>query len=86
MSYRDIDAELLAKIGRRIKRRREDAGLTQEQLALKSGVSRNMLSKLENGNYNITALKLWSIARTLDVNVGQLFPKVKKKAKSLSND
>lgn len=39
------------KVGRRFKRVRKDAGMTQEEAAFYIGKKRTVISKLENGNY-----------------------------------
>ena len=48
--------------------------LTQEELAKKSGISRNLISKVENGNMEkISYEKMNKIAKVLGVSVKELF-------------
>ncbi len=54
-------------MGRNIKRLRLEKGLTQEQLAEKSGFGQNYLNDLERGRRNPTVLTLWEIAQALGV-------------------
>ena len=61
-------------MGYKIKDIRESLGLTQEQLAEKSGVSRTIISGLENGTTRATTTKtLLKIASALDTTVDQIF-------------
>lgn len=60
----------------RIKQLRESAGLTQEDLAKRSGVSRAIISGLESGKITVTTTKtLGKIADALKVRPGELFLK-----------
>jgi transcriptional regulator with XRE-family HTH domain len=47
------------KIGEKIKELRKEKGLTQEQLALRCGTTRQTLSKLEKGHINKLSLQLF---------------------------
>jgi len=51
---------------------RRDAGFTQEALALKSGVSRNVLGDVESGKRGLLYERLFDIADALDVEVETL--------------
>ena len=58
----------------KIKEARVKAGMTQTALAEKSGVSRSIISQLENGKRDITSTKtLVKIASALGVNIGDIF-------------
>ena len=48
-------------LGKKIKRLRIQLGLSQEELAVKSGISRVTISKLENGSQAITTSKTLSM-------------------------
>lgn len=57
-----------------IKSERLKKGMTQEELAKKSGVNRTTIVQLENGeDINITTKTLMKIAESLDVNVKDIF-------------
>ena len=45
--------DIKAKIGLRIKKLRLDAGLSQEDLALKAGIDRTYINSVENGKRNV---------------------------------
>jgi transcriptional regulator with XRE-family HTH domain len=65
----DIDR----RIGERIRQRRTEVGLTQEQLALALGCSYQQIQKFENGANRIAAAQLWALAARLEVPVGWFF-------------
>ncbi len=69
----DIDQDDL-RLGRRIKGLRQDAGLTLDDLAARSGVSRAMISKIERGESSPTAALLNRLAAALGVPLSGLFP------------
>lgn len=58
----------------KIKEFREKAGLTQEELAIKSGVSRTIISALEQGEAKTTkSSTLVSLANALGTTVSKIF-------------
>lgn len=61
-----------ASVGRRIRELRQKRGLTQEQLALKSGVTRPILNEVENGKRGLLFERLYDIAEALDVPASEL--------------
>ncbi len=65
--------DLDRRIGERIRLRRSELGLTQDELASALGVSYQQVQKYENGVNRISAVRLWQIGRTLDVPVGWFF-------------
>lgn len=59
-------------LGTRIQRIRIERGLTQEQLALLSGLSRNVLMDVEHGRRGILHERLFDIAKPLGVSAADL--------------
>lgn len=58
----------------RIKELREKRGMSQEELAKKSGVSRTTISKLESGAETVAkTTTLGKIAEALSVSVDKIF-------------
>jgi transcriptional regulator with XRE-family HTH domain len=55
-------------VGRNAARLRREAGLTQEQLSERCGLSQQYLSKLEQGRRNPTVVTLYEIAQGLGVS------------------
>ena len=59
-------------VGRNVRRIRQAKGLTQEELAERSGFGQNYLSDLERGRRNPTVVTLWELAQTLGVTPVEL--------------
>jgi len=64
--------DLLA-LGEAIRAARKNAGLSQEQMALKAGIDRAMASALERGTRNVTLSNLLKVCRALDEHPSALF-------------
>jgi len=59
--------------GNRIKELRTQEGITQEDLAFKTGVDRSYMGFVERGERNPTLGKIIKIAKVLEVKVRDLF-------------
>lgn len=57
----------------KVKEVREDMGLSQEQLSMKSGISRSTISDIETGRHATSLEAALRIARALKVPVERLF-------------
>jgi len=62
-----------AHVGERIRLRRTEAGLTQEQLAAALGISYQQVQKYETGANRVSAGRMLEIAHKLGIDVGDLF-------------
>ena len=61
-------------MGYRIKELREEKRMTQEELAIKSGVSRQTINAIENDKYsNVMMGTLAAIAAALETTVDKIF-------------
>jgi transcriptional regulator with XRE-family HTH domain len=60
-------------VGERIRARRAELGLTQEQLAQALDVSYQQIQKYETGANRISASRIFEMARKLDVDLGYFF-------------
>lgn len=60
--------DLVVIFGRNVRRLREEAGLSQEQLAFEAGMKRGYLSDLERGVRNPTIRALARLATALSVD------------------
>ena len=61
-------------MGYKIRERREELRMTQDELAQKSGVSRQTISSIETGKYeNVLVGTLAAIATALDTTVDKIF-------------
>ena len=78
---------LTVYISGKIRQFRESAGLTQDQLASKIGISRVTLVNIEGANRELSVRRLFEIAEILSLNPGDLLPDLswwkKNKAKKL---
>jgi putative transcriptional regulator len=61
------------RLGNRLKVARAEKSLSQEQLGLLAGVTRQTISSIETGQYNPSALLALILARRLDKRVEELF-------------
>lgn len=60
-------------VGHNIRVLRQRRGMTQEELALRSGVTRNVLIDVEHGKRGLLFERLVDLADALDVPPGKLF-------------
>jgi len=60
------------QVGRRIRRLRQSLGLSLSDVAAKAGLSRSLLSKVENARVSSPIATLVNIAAALDTTVGRL--------------
>jgi transcriptional regulator with XRE-family HTH domain len=72
-------------VGEEVKRLRQAKGWTQEQLAVYAGSSQPTVNLLETGKRNPSAATLEKIARALEVEVVDLFPKPQTSQPSLED-
>ena len=61
------------RLGNRLRVARAEKTLSQEQLALLAGVTRQTISSIETGQYNPSALLALVLARRLEKRVEDLF-------------
>ena len=61
-------------VGQRIRALRIERSLTQEALALQSGVTRNVLIGVELGRRSLLYERLFDLAEALEVPVAELLP------------
>lgn len=59
-------------IGPAVQKERKRRKLTLEQLAIRSGVSKSMLSQIERGEANPTFAVVWSLTQALDMEFSDL--------------
>jgi len=69
------DVNFLRDLGFRIRERRVERGLTQEQLGEKCQLHRTFIGSVERGERNLSILNLRLIARVLRVSLAELFAK-----------
>lgn len=64
--------DLLREFGARVRERRTECGLSQEELAHRSGMHRTYVSSVERGERNIALVNIVAIAGALDIDAGTL--------------
>lgn len=69
-----MNQELAISIGTKIRETRKSKSISQEQLALLTAIDRSYLGRIERGEVNITAEKLYQISQTLDIDPKNLLP------------
>lgn len=66
----------LIKIGNRIRELRKERNFSQENFAAVAGLGRTYMGRVERGEQNISIQNLIQIAFALQVQVGDLIPKL----------
>ncbi len=61
-------------VGGHIKQARENAGLTQTELSIRTGLPQSHISRLENGQHSPSFSTLDKISKALDIPISQLDP------------
>lgn len=68
----ETDTTILDQLPARLKKARQDKGLSLEAVSRLSGVSRSMLSQIERGESSPTIATLWNLTRALQVDFAGL--------------
>jgi len=64
--------EILVKFGQKVRERRFELGLSQEELATKAGVHRTYVGMIERAEKNITLTNIEKIAKALGLSLDEL--------------
>ena len=67
------DAKILKKFGAVIKARRDALGISQEELADRTGLHRTYIGGIEQGRRNLSLLNILKVAKALAVKPDELF-------------
>jgi transcriptional regulator with XRE-family HTH domain len=67
-----------AQFGRVLRRRREAAGHSQEELAARAGLHRNLIGLLERGEQAPNLLTVWQLTGALDTTMADLLGEVER--------
>ncbi|MCQ2336403.1 MAG: helix-turn-helix domain-containing protein [Paludibacteraceae bacterium] len=66
------DTELCIQIGNRIKQLRNEAGLSQQELAFRCGFETSNMCRIEAGKTNPTIITLYKISKALQVELDKV--------------
>jgi transcriptional regulator with XRE-family HTH domain len=69
-------ADLLIRLGDRIRKLRKKRGWTQVEMAERVGIDRSFLADVERGKRNVSILNLDLMAKGLKVSLSQLFSRL----------
>lgn len=65
--------EILIKFGNKVRERRTELGLSQEELASRAGVHRTYIGMIERAEKNITLENIEKIAKALKISIADFF-------------
>ncbi len=69
----EYEEQLQKRFGEKVRELRKAKGLSQESLALVSGLDRTYIGGVERGERNISLLNIHKIANALSVSAKELF-------------
>lgn len=69
----DTDINLLKEFGLKVRQRRKELGISQEELAYRAGFHRTYIGMIERAERNITLSNLKRLADALGVELKELF-------------
>jgi transcriptional regulator with XRE-family HTH domain len=73
MGKRRPTLDVRERFGDAVRGRREELGLTQEDLAHTAGIHRTYLSDIERGTRNVSLVNIELLAKALEVSLADLF-------------
>jgi transcriptional regulator with XRE-family HTH domain len=69
-----LEEDIKVRFGRRLRELRRERGLSQEELAFRSGLHRTYVSSAERGERNVSLVNIERLARALGVDICDLIP------------
>jgi transcriptional regulator with XRE-family HTH domain len=69
-------SDIRERFGFAVKGRREELGITQEDLAEKARIHRTYLSDVERGSRNLSLVNIERLAAALSISLAELFRRV----------
>ena len=76
MGKKKAKPDIREKFGFAVKVRREEQGLTQEELAEKAKIHRTYLSDIERGSRNVSLINIEKVAAALSLTISELFQRI----------
>ena len=65
---------LAKSFGGKFKTKRKETGLSQDEVALQSGIDRSYIGRIERGEVNISLEKVYLLAEVLNCKATELLP------------
>lgn len=65
--------EILIKFGKKVREERDKLGLSQEELAARTGVHRTYIGMIERAEKNITLENIQKVCKALNLKIGDFF-------------
>lgn len=62
------------QFGINVREVRKNRDISQDQLALRAGIDRSYMGRIERGQVNITLEKVYRLAEALDCSIQELMP------------
>ena len=78
MGKRKTRQDIRDRFGFVVQTRRQDIGLTQEDLAEKAHIHRTYLSDIERGSRNVSLINIERLAAGLEISLSELFQRVER--------
>ena len=69
----ESNSDILIKFGNRVRLLRKEKGISQEELAHKADMHRTYIGMIERAEKNITLINIEKIAKSLEVDIKELF-------------
>ncbi|PHS63355.1 MAG: transcriptional regulator [Flavobacterium sp.] len=69
----ESNSDILIKFGNIVRKLRKEKGISQEELAYRADLHRTYIGMIERAEKNITLLNIEKLAKSLDVNITDLF-------------
>lgn len=70
---RQEDDELKVKFGDAVRYRRRELGISQDELAARSGLNRSYITEVETGKRNVALVNIGRLAEALELPIAGLF-------------
>lgn len=67
------DETAIKKFGEHLRQVRLAKNLSQQELELKAGISKNQIGNIERGEVNITLVSILAISKALEISPKELF-------------
>jgi transcriptional regulator with XRE-family HTH domain len=78
MGKKKLTLDIRERFGDAVRARREELGLTQEDLAEKSRIHRTYLSDIERGSRNVSLINIERVAAGLSLKISEVFQLVER--------